>query len=75
LICIKLAPIRFDYGRRMEKAKSDDKNAPNDILLWRDGYWCYRKEFCPFTKPNFQYEVIPEKSVSWQTFVAGRPFT
>ena len=36
-----------------------------DILLWPDGFWCFREEFSPHFLRSDDYRVIPHQSEEW----------
>ena len=38
---------------------------PQDILLWPDGFWCFREEFSPQFLRDDDYRVVPHKSDEW----------
>ena len=38
---------------------------PEDILLWPDGFWCFREEFSPLFLRDDDYRVVPHKSEEW----------
>lgn len=45
---------------------------PEDVLLWWDGFWCFRKDYNPefAAKLGYNYRIIPEKSDEWQYYVS-----
>jgi hypothetical protein len=38
---------------------------PEDILLWSDGFWCFREEFSPQFLRGDNYRVVPHRSEEW----------
>jgi len=38
--------------------------SPRDILIWRDGFWCYRENYDP--KRGVNYRVVRECSLEWR---------
>jgi hypothetical protein len=36
-----------------------------DVLLWPDGFWCFRDEFSPRFLRAEDYRVIPHGSEEW----------
>jgi len=45
---------------------------PDDILLWQDGFWCYRSELDRRFLRNDYYRVIARNSDEGHTIVAER---
>jgi len=44
--------------------------SPEDILLWPDGFWCFREELSPhFLRPD-DYRVVTHQSEEWSTLAA-----
>ena len=37
-----------------------------DILLWPDGFWCFRFELRDGFKRDYQYRVVQYQSEQWQ---------
>jgi hypothetical protein len=46
---------------------------PDDILLWQDGFWCFREELDPKFLRNHYYRVIPCDSEEGQRVLSARP--
>jgi hypothetical protein len=42
----------------------------DDILLWRDGFWCFRIENRPENLRDDNYCVILQHSEEWSSFVS-----
>jgi hypothetical protein len=38
---------------------------PDNILLWPDGFWCYRNELHPNFLRDDNYQVIVQHSEEW----------
>ena len=48
---------------------------PEDVLLWPDGFWCYRKDrwqVQPSHPPN--YLLIPQWSIEWFRYARPQSF-
>ncbi len=43
-----------------------------DILLWPDGFWCFREEYSKETLRDENYRVIPSNSPEW-IVVSSKP--
>jgi len=43
----------------------DNPYFPDDILVWPDGFWCFRKEFAENVMRGSDYRVIIEGSDEW----------
>ena len=41
---------------------------PEDILLWPDGFWCFREEFSPLFLREDDYQVVPHRSDEWSGY-------
>ena len=41
---------------------------PEDILLWSDGFWCFREEFTPEFMRDEDYRVLPHQSEEWSRY-------
>ena len=41
---------------------------PDDILLWPDNFWCFRKEFCKEFLREHNYRVILHHSDEWLSY-------
>jgi hypothetical protein len=39
-----------------------------DILLWPDGFWCFREEFSPHFLRADDYRVILRQGEEWSKF-------
>jgi hypothetical protein len=46
---------------------------PDDILLWRDGFWCFRDEMDPRSWRNDHYRQIRHDSDEGQRMTVARP--
>jgi len=46
----------------------------NDILLWRDGFWCFREELSPDFLRDDNYREIVFSSDEWLRIISARPF-
>jgi len=44
-----------------------------DILLWPDGYWCYRFELCDGFTRDYPCRVVEYKSEKWLTLTQSPP--
>ncbi len=38
---------------------------PDDVLLWTDGFWCFREEFGPDFLRDDSFRVLPRDSDEW----------
>ena len=47
---------------------------PDDILIWPDGFWCYREEFREDFLRGDNYRVVAHLSDEWQKIEAPDPF-
>jgi hypothetical protein len=47
---------------------SEHTLSPDDILLWRDGLWCFREELCKEFLRNDNYRAILQHSDEWSSF-------
>ncbi len=45
---------------------------PDDILLWPDGFWCFRKEFSEGFLRQDDYRVILHHSDEWLSHTRSR---
>lgn len=45
---------------------------PDDILLWQDGFWCYRNELDRRFLRNNYYRAIPRNSDEGHKIIAER---
>jgi hypothetical protein len=45
---------------------------PDDILLWQDGFWCYRSELDRRFLRNNYYRAIPRNSDEGRKIIAER---
>jgi hypothetical protein len=45
---------------------------PNDILLWPDGFWCFREDNDPKFKRSTDFRVIKYESAEWLDFYSRR---
>jgi len=45
---------------------------PDDILLWPDGFWCFRKEFSEEFLRQDDYRVILRHSDEWLSRTRSR---
>lgn len=46
---------------------------PDDILLWPDGFWCFREEFDPRFLRGNNYRVVESASDEGQRILAMSP--
>jgi hypothetical protein len=46
---------------------------PDDILLWPDGFWCFREELDPRFLREDNYRVIPCGSDEAERVLCARP--
>ena len=37
----------------------------DDIFIWADGFWCFRKEYEKAPRSDTNYRVVPAYSVEW----------
>jgi hypothetical protein len=42
---------------------------PDDILLWPDNFWCFRKEFSQGFLRQDNYRVILHRSNEWLSYM------
>jgi len=56
----------------VDESNAPEIESPTDILLWQDGFWCFRAEFAPHIKPDFNYEVITAYSPRWLKLIEKR---
>ena len=38
---------------------------PNDMLVWPDGFWCFREEHCDEFLRNDDYRIVAHNSEEW----------
>jgi hypothetical protein len=38
---------------------------PDDIILWEDGFWCFREELHPRMGRSDDYRVVPQLTAEW----------
>jgi hypothetical protein len=41
---------------------------PNDILLWADGFWCFRIEYRPEFLRDDSYRVVSPDCAEWSSY-------
>ena len=46
-----------------------------DILLWPDGFWCFRFELRDGINRDSQYRVVPYESDRWEQLGQTRAYT
>jgi len=46
---------------------------PDNILIWPDGFWCFREELCPEFLRDDNYRVIPHSTDEWLRVLSNRP--
>ncbi len=46
---------------------------PDDILLWPDGFWCFREELDPRFLREDNYRVVPSGSDQEQEILSTHP--
>jgi hypothetical protein len=46
---------------------------PDDILLWPDGFWCFREELCKEFLRDDKYRVILQHSDEWLRYTPFSP--
>ncbi|HXC38302.1 MAG TPA: hypothetical protein VN667_05105 [Burkholderiales bacterium] len=46
-------------------ANSASVENPDDLLLWPDGFWCFREEFSESWLRERDYRVIPLNCDEW----------
>jgi hypothetical protein len=46
---------------------------PNDILLWPDGFWCFREEHSPGFMREANYREIAQHGDEWNLLSVQRP--
>ena len=51
----------------MNYSSSDN---PQDLLLWEDGFWCFREEFSPQWLREHNYRIVPHGSDEWLRITA-----
>jgi len=41
--------------------------SPEDVFLWPDGFWCYRKDMheIPPRPDSLQYRIVPMWTMQW----------
>jgi hypothetical protein len=44
---------------------------PDDVLVWRDGFWCFRVEHRREFQRDDNYSVILQDSDEWSSFLRG----
>ena len=44
----------------------------DDILVWRDGFWCYRLELSPDLRRGGDYRVVARTALEWLAYNAKR---
>jgi len=40
---------------------------PDDILMWPDGFWCFREEFSSAFLRDYNYRLIRQNSEEWSS--------
>lgn len=53
---------------------SDRSVSPDDLLLWPDGYWCFREEFCKEFLRDDNYREIAHHCDEWLSYVTKPHF-
>jgi len=48
---------------------SDGAASPNDILVWLDGFWCFREEHSLDFLRDDGYRVILQHSKEWPGYI------
>jgi len=43
---------------------------PDDILVWPDGFWCFRNEYHPSFLRSTDYREVAHLSAEWETLNA-----
>ena len=43
-----------------------------DILIWADGFWCFRDEFHPNFLRDYNYRVVLRRSGEWEALSNAR---
>lgn len=47
---------------------------PNDMMLWTDGFWCFREELGNCSMRDENYRVVMYQSDEWKKIDNGQPF-
>jgi len=66
----------YDCPIQMAKAplvKSAGIESPHDLLLWEDGFWSFREEFCEQWLRAHDYRVVVRNSEEWLRITAQPP--
>jgi len=45
---------------------------PNDILIWSDGYWCFRSEYEKQARQDYSYHLIYVNTREW-LYISATP--
>lgn len=48
---------------------------PDNILVWPDGFWCFREELSPDFMRDEDYKVVVHHSDQWKMLQRTNPLT
>ena len=54
----------------MTRVNDSSSDNPQDLLLWEDGFWCFREEFSPQWLREHNYRIVPHGSDEWLRITA-----
>lgn len=60
-------------GRQVALANAASAENPDDLLLWPDGFWCFRDEYREQWLRAVDYRVILRGSDEWRAITAEPP--
>ena len=46
---------------------------PEDIIIWPDGFWCFREEFCADFLRDNNYRIVEHSADKWLQLLSKRP--
>ena len=52
-----------------------ERGNPDDMLLWADGFWCFREELRNDSMRDENYRVVVYQSDEWTKIYNGKPFS
>ena len=69
--CLINRPMMVSYGwfhpayKGSTVVNSPAAASPHDLLLWEDGFWCFREEFSELWLRAHDYRVVAHNSEEW----------
>ncbi len=46
---------------------------PQDMMLWQDGFWCFREEHCEEFLRKDDYRIVAHSSDEWHALYSKGP--